>query len=414
MSQQQQTTSLQAIKSPAPREQNLPDLKIDMFSLRGFELACRIGKAFAASDAVPAPFRSHNLKKVSGQETWVENPSALGNCVVAVETAQAVGVSITAVMQNANVIEGRLTWSGKFVIAAVNASHRFTPLRFHMVNKGKMKAKYREKLGWNKDKKGFDFADREVEIENIECTAWAIPFGMAFPPGIATLPQAREVGLPVIEGAPVSMLMAVEEGWYSKPGSKWQTSMRHLMLQYRAGSFFGNIHAPDVVMGMGRTTEEVFDTIDFEEQPDGRHTVDINSLRPALQAGGSEDTDPHTGELHQNSPASPQQETGAAQTGTAAGPAGETSQQADQGQQQDGGGQDDGLSYAKVRDSLENAKDLDVLDVAADLITQVRDPGQQEELRTFYRERKEVLATQPATTGTTTRRAKPQQTYNAE
>ncbi|MFX7764310.1 hypothetical protein ABTK05_21865, partial [Acinetobacter baumannii] len=55
---------------------------------------------------------------------------------------------------------------------------------------------------------------------------------------------------------------------------------------------------------------------------------------------------------NQNSPESPQQKTGAAQTGTAAGPAGETSQQATQGQQQDGGGQDDGLSYAKVRDSL--------------------------------------------------------------
>lgn len=116
----------------------------------------------------------------------------------------------------------------------------------------------------------------------------------------------------------------------------------------------------------------------------------------------------------QNSPASPQQEAGAAQTGTAAGPAGETSQQATQAEQQGGGDQEDGLSYAKVRDSLENAKDLDVLDVAADLITQVRNPAQQEELRTFYRERKEVLTTQPAATGTTTRRAKPQPTYTAE
>ncbi|WP_276839154.1 recombinase RecT [Herbaspirillum huttiense] len=116
----------------------------------------------------------------------------------------------------------------------------------------------------------------------------------------------------------------------------------------------------------------------------------------------------------QNSPASPQQETGAAQTGTAAGPSGETSQQATQGQQQDGGGQEQGLSYAKVRDSLEKATDSDVLDVAADLIGDVPDPAQQEELRAFYRERKEAFATQPAATGTTTRRAKPQPTYTAE
>ncbi|MGK3922269.1 hypothetical protein ABI052_15370, partial [Enterococcus faecium] len=78
-------------------------------------------------------------------------------------------------------------------------------------------------------------------------------------------------------------------------------------------------------------------------------------------------------------------------------------------QQQDGGGQDDGLSYAKVRDSLEKATDSDVLDVAADLISDVRDPAQQEELRAFYRERKEAFATQPAATGTT-RAAKPRQT----
>lgn len=52
--------------------------------------------------------------------------------------------------------------------------------------------------------------------------------------------------------------------------------------------------------------------------------------------------------------------------------------------------------------------------MAADLITQVRDPGQQEELLTFYRERKEVLTTQPATTGTTTRAAKPRQNFTAE
>ncbi len=100
--------------------------------------------------------------------------------------------------------------------------------------------------------------------------------------------------------------------------------------------------------------------------------------------------------------------------GATAGPAGETSQQADQGQQQGDGGQNQGLSYAKVRDSLEKATDLEVLDVAADLISEVADPAQQEELRTFYRERKEVLATAPAAAGTTTRAAKPRQTFTAE
>lgn len=385
-------TSITTLKNPPAREMSMPDQKIDMFSLRGFELACRIGKAFAASDAVPAIFRSHTSKKdKDGNVHWIENPAALGNCVVAVETAQAVGVSITAVMQNANVIEGRLSWSGKFIIAAVNASHRFTPLRFHMVNKGRMKAKYREKQGWNKQKGGFDFLDKEVDIENIECTAWAVPYGMQFPAGIGTLPQAIAAGMPVIEGAPVSMAMAVEEGWYSKPGSKWQTSMRTLMLQYRAGSFFGNIHAPDVVMGMGKTTEEVFDTIDFEPQPDGRHAVNINALRPELQNSGTStvvseanqatDVDQNTGEVQQHDT----HESGDAsrtKAGTVAGADSETNSQP---------AADTGLTFAKIADSLNKSTDLEVLDVAADLISEIKDPQQQDELRGIYKDCKKRL-----------------------
>jgi hypothetical protein len=271
----QETKTVEQLKSSSSREiANVPDLKIDMFSLRGFELAQRISKAFATSDAVPAIFRSHNVKKTKEGEVWVENPSSFGNCLVAVETAQAVGMSITAVMQNANVIEGKLSWSGKFIIAAVNASRRFTPLRFDIQNKGMITAKYKEKQVWNKEKGGYDFTEKSVEVENLECTAWAY----IMESGKAT--QER------IEGAPVSMKMAVEEGWYGKSGSKWQTEMKHLMLQYRAGAYFGNIHAPDVVMGMGRTTEELVDmgTIDVEKQPDGSYAAtNLEELRGSVE-----------------------------------------------------------------------------------------------------------------------------------
>lgn len=269
-----ETKNINDLKSSSSRElSNVPDLKIDMFSLRGFELAQRISKAFATSDAVPAIFRSHNVKKTKEGEVWIENPSSFGNCLVAVETAQAVGMSITAVMQNANVIEGKLSWSGKFIIAAVNASRRFTPLRFDIKNKGMISAKYKEKQGWNKEKGGYDFTEKSVEVENLECTAWAY----IMENGKST--QER------IEGAPVSMKMSVEEGWYAKPGSKWQTEMKHLMLQYRAGAYFGNIHAPDVVMGMGKTTEEHIDlgTIDVDRQPDGSYAVNIDELRGSVE-----------------------------------------------------------------------------------------------------------------------------------
>lgn len=278
------------------------DQTVDMFSERGFQLAQRIGKAFATSDAVPAQFRLQVFKKDRAGGQWIENPAAIGNCLVAIETARAVGMSITAVMQQANVIEGRLTWSGKFIIAAINASGRFTPLRFQIKNLGRIKAKYKEKQGWNKDKGGFDFKDIEVEVENLECIAWAY------------IVERGRTTTERIESAPVSMKMAVEEGWYGKPGSKWQTEMRHLMLQYRAGSFFGNIHAPDIVMGMGRTTEEAFDTTVIDVAPDGTVTgvspVPVEELRrtaaqdsavtDVVQKNSTETTDepnPETGEV---------------------------------------------------------------------------------------------------------------------
>lgn len=290
------------------------DQKIDMFSLRGFELAQRIAKAFASSDAVPAQFRAFNLKKGRGDagDQWVENTSAMGNCLVAIETARAVGMSITAVMQQANIIEGKLSWSAQFVIAAVNASGRFQPLRFDIKSRGMIKAKYREKLGWNKAKGGYDFEDKQVELEDLVCIAWTLPAGFQMPKGIYTLQQAQAAGLPVIESSPVSMKMAVEEGWYSKPGSKWQTEMKHQMLQYRSGAFFGRIHAPDIVMGMGRTTEELQDLGNtFDVAPDGTATpVPVNELRP--QAGGpapmaevvetmSGSVDPESGEITERS-----------------------------------------------------------------------------------------------------------------
>lgn len=274
---------LATVKETGGAMAQLADQKIDMFSLRGFELAQRIAKAFASSDAVPAQFRLFTLKKGRGDQgdQWIENPAALGNCLVAIETARAVGMSITAVMQQANLIEGKLSWSAQFVIAAVNASGRFQPLRFDIKSRGMIKAKYREKLGWNKAKGGFDFEDKQVELEDLVCTAWTLPAGFATPKGIYTLKQARDADLPIIESSPVSMKLAVEEGWYSKPGSKWQTEMKHQMLQYRSGTFFGRIHAPDIVMGMGRTTEELRDigqTIDVAA--DGTVTpVPVSELR---------------------------------------------------------------------------------------------------------------------------------------
>lgn len=234
-----------------------PDQRVDFFTARGFELAQRVARAISSSTSVPASFRAMVEKKSGRDVVLVENSAAMGNTLVAMEVAQSIGMSLVAVMQNSNVIEGRLSWSATFVIAAINASGRFTPLQFDFEPRGRIKAKYREKQGWNKEKGGYDFKDVLVEIDDILCTAWAYA------------KEGGKVTARRVIGPPCSVKLAVEEGWYGKSGSKWQGDMQQLMLTYRAGTFFGRVHASDITMGMGKTTEEV---IDLELQADGTVT----------------------------------------------------------------------------------------------------------------------------------------------
>ncbi len=284
-------TQLREMKNP-PAEL---DVKVDFFSKNGFELACRISKALATSDAVPAQFRQYIEKKErGGGVTLVENPSAIGNCLVAMEVSRSVGLSVIAVMQNADVIQGKLRWSSKFQIAAINASGRFSPLKFKLTNLGRIKAKYKEKQGWNKQLNRYDFVEHEVEIDNWECIAWAYELD-------ANKRPTKEV----VQSIPITMQMAVEEGWYSKEGSKWQGAMRFQMLQYRAGTFFGSIYAPDVLMGMGKSSEEEVDVIDIFPQADGSFattSATLQELRSEPDVGnipttGGESVDKSTGEI---------------------------------------------------------------------------------------------------------------------
>ncbi|MDR0243225.1 MAG: hypothetical protein LBJ65_16635 [Burkholderia sp.] len=50
-----------------------------------------------------------------------------------------------------------------------------------MVNRGRIKAKYKEKTGWNQQTRKPIFEEREVEVDDIECIAWALPKGTSEP-----------------------------------------------------------------------------------------------------------------------------------------------------------------------------------------------------------------------------------------
>lgn len=194
-------------------------------SIQSFEDAQRMAGALCASSLVP--------------ETYQGNKA---NCMIALEMSQRIGASPMAVMQNLHIIHGRPSWSSTFVIAALNSCGRFSAIRFRVEDLGETDAKIDE---WSGPKGSRTKSSRIIKVNDKSCVAWCYD----------------KASGDVLEGPPVSIGMAVAEGWYTKDGSKWVT-MPDLMLRYRAAKFFGNLYAPDVLMGM-HTADEVED---FDER----------------------------------------------------------------------------------------------------------------------------------------------------
>jgi hypothetical protein len=166
----------------------------------------------------------------------------LPNCVIGLEMAARIGASPLAVLQNLYIVHGRPSWSSQFIIAAVNSSGKFSPIRFEMTGEG--------------DKK--------------QCVAWALE--------LATNTR--------LDSPPISIDMAKKEGWYSKNGSKWQT-MPDLMLRYRAATLFGRLYAPEILMGM-KTYEEMIDIGGVEEH---LTVIEPEPVKPAVAVALKEKLD---------------------------------------------------------------------------------------------------------------------------
>lgn len=199
---------------------------------RQFETYQRIAVPLAESDFVPAAYKGK-----------------IGNCVIAVEMAARLGVLPLTVMQNLCVVNGTPTWKAKFLIGCVNSCGRYTTLDYRISIDGTVgDVKYKT---WEKSAK--DGKNHEVskpferpQLDNLVCVAYA---------------TEKATGKELVS-TPVSIRMAVEEGWYNKTGSKWQT-MPEQMLRYRAASFWVSAFAPEMGMGL-RTEEEQRDIVDVE------------------------------------------------------------------------------------------------------------------------------------------------------
>jgi hypothetical protein len=220
----------------------------NFFDKDQFETMQRVCKLFANSELVP------DMYKVSEK-----NPleKAMANCMIAIEMAQRIGASPLMIMQNMVIIYGRPSWSSKFLIATVNTCGRFNPLQYRFTEKGVLgKVDYTEyEKVWDKNLYGGKGGYRNnaktatfdgTKVMDIECVAFTTAKGSD----------------KVLESSPISIRLAIQEGWYTKAGSKWQT-MPKQMLMYRAASFWTNAYAPELSMGM-KTEDEIRDIVDID------------------------------------------------------------------------------------------------------------------------------------------------------
>lgn len=226
-----------------------------------FETMQRVCKMFASSDLVPDNYKP-TFKQVPANatpeqiaaiqlENQVAQNKAVANCMIAIEISMRIGASPLMVMQNMVPIYGKPSWSSKFLIATVNSCGRFEPLQYRFTNKGMLGMVDYTDYVWDARSNRKQAVQKQFDgkaIQDIECVAYT----------------TRKGSKEVLESSPVSVRLAIQEGWFTKNGSKWQT-MTKQMLMYRAASWWTSVYAPDLSMGM-RTIEEQQDIVDVDYQ----------------------------------------------------------------------------------------------------------------------------------------------------
>lgn len=196
--------------------------------VKQFEATMRIAKMYATSSFIPDSYKYKGQQPLSAE-------SVIANCTIALEMATRMQANPLMVMQNLYIVHGQPSFSSKFLIACINASKRFSPLRYE----------FRGEEGTD------EYGCRAVAYE-VTDTKHKDP----------------------LCGDWITIKMAKAEGWTSKKGSKWLT-MPSQMLRYRAAAFWQRAYCPEISMGL-MTAEEVNDTYaEYEEVQPKRTATQI-------------------------------------------------------------------------------------------------------------------------------------------
>jgi hypothetical protein len=172
-----------------------------------FETAQRMANALASSSVVP--------------KAYIGQPA---NCLIAMEVASRMQMSVIAVMQNLDIVHGTPSWRSKFLIAMANSSKKFSRLKWRWFGT-------EGKDDWGARAFATDLVDGEVLV-----------------------------------GPLVTIAIAKAEGWYDRSGTKWKT-IPELMIMYRSAGWWSRLYDPEDSMGFG-TVEEAEDVhgVEFDRK----------------------------------------------------------------------------------------------------------------------------------------------------
>lgn len=162
-----------------------------------FNLTYKMAGYLAGSDLIPQNY----MNKV-------------GNCLIAIDIANRMGISPMSVMQNSQIVRGKFTWTGSACKAMIDGCGRF-----------KRPTHY-------------------VEIGQRGTDSWGFYL------------EGETKDGKTVKGVEVTVGMAKSEGWYSQ-NPKWK-NLTELMLKYRCAAFFMRTECAGLAMGF-LTSEEVED-----------------------------------------------------------------------------------------------------------------------------------------------------------
>jgi len=225
---------------PAPVDRDRGGSISPYASQNNFLAAQRMAIALSKSGMVPEDFQGN-----------------VANCLIAMELSNRVGASVFAVMQSLYIVHGKPAFEARFKIASVNKSGRFSAIRY-------------EAEGTNP---GWDRKNQRPIDPNYRIRAYA-----------TELASGEKLA-----GDWVSWDLVMAEGWHTnkdrngRERSKWQT-MPGKMFRYRAGSWWVDIYAPDISMGMmsAEETQEAEWHIEPQPSPDPQQ---LQRLRAKYNAG---------------------------------------------------------------------------------------------------------------------------------